>query len=70
MKHVYLLVNKSMMLIGIFTSKKKLQMAMDVTKEVGEQKKIYWAEVETNCFDSLLPNFWIMHYEKLNEVEL
>ena len=70
MKNVYLLINKSMMLIGIFTSWKRLQMAMDVAKEVGKQRKIYWAKVETNGFDSLLPNFWIMHYEKLNEVNL
>jgi hypothetical protein len=56
-----------MMIVGIFSSRRKLQIGIDVAKLAGDSK-VYWAKVELNFFDSLLPNFWTMHYEKLNEV--
>lgn len=67
MEHVYVVVNKSMMMLGIFTTWENLQMAMAALKESGESKA-YYAKVEVDTFDKLLPNFWTMHYEKLEEV--
>jgi len=67
---MYILVNKSCMLLGIFTSKKKLDIAIQAMKTVTEESFAYYAKVEANTFDSLLPNFWTMHSEKLTRVEL
>ena len=65
---MYILVNKSMMILGIFTSKKKLNDAVAAIRSTGDTGKLYWQKFVPNTFDSILPNFWTMHFEKLNEI--
>lgn len=66
---MYILVNKSRMIMGLFSTHESLDMAIKVLKESGESR-CYYVEVSVDDFDSILFNFWTMHPEKLNEVIL
>lgn len=67
---MYILVDKFRILLGIFTTKEKLDIAVDVIrKENPDCGKMYYQEIIPDTFDKTLINFWTMHPEKLIEIE-
>lgn len=65
---MYILVNKSRMILGLFSTKKNLTMAIKVVKEKEPDSKFYYQKVCVDNFDNILINFFTMHPEKLIEV--
>ena len=66
---MYILVNKNRMLMGLFTTKKNLNLGLAVMR-VNEPNCIaYYQKVDVNMFDSNLFQFWTMHPEKLIEID-
>jgi hypothetical protein len=67
---MYLLVNKSYMLMGVFTTENMLFTAISLLKENSDDSCVYYMEFTPDQFDVNLPIFWTMHFEKLKKVEL
>jgi len=65
---MYILVDKSCILLGIFTDLDKLKVAADVVKTKKGVDTMYYQEINVDMFDKTLINFSTMHPEKLNIV--
>lgn len=65
---MYILVDKSCILLGIFTDLDKLKVAADVVKTKKGVDIMYYQEIGVDMFDKTLINFNTMHPEKLNIV--
>ena len=65
---MYILVDNHRMMLGIFTSKTWLKAAIKVQQEKHPNSTLYYQEVKTNEFSSVLFNFWTIHPEKLIEI--
>lgn len=66
---MYILVNNSRMILGIFTSKTWLNNAIEVIREDKPGTILYYQKVEVNTFNTVLPNFFTIHPEKLIEID-
>jgi hypothetical protein len=66
---MYILVNNSRMILGLFSNKTKLNNAIKIVRENTPETILYYQEVKVDTFSSVLPNFWTMHPEKLIEIE-
>ena len=66
---MYILVDNHRIMLGIFTSKKWLHLAIKVQKEVHPDSKLYYQTITPNEFSSVLFNFWTMHPENLIEID-
>lgn len=65
---MYILVNNSRIILGIFTTKEKLDLAVKVVRDNEDIKRLYYQKVETDVFDNTLLNFFTLHPEKLIEI--
>jgi len=65
---MYILVNNSKILLGVFTSKKWLNNALKVVKKQNPESTFYYQKFVPNEFNSTLFNFWTIHPEKLIEI--
>lgn len=65
---MYILVNKCLMILGLFTDKTWLNSAIQVVRESDPGCILYYQKVEVNTIDSTLINFWTMHPEKLIKI--
>ncbi len=65
---MYILVNKSRIILGLFTDKTWLNSAIQAVKESDPDCILYYQKVEVNAIDSILINFWTIHPEKLIEI--
>ena len=66
---MYILVNNSRMILGLFSNKTNLNIAIKIIRKETPETILYYQEVKVDTFDSVLPNFWTMHPEKLIEIE-
>ena len=66
---MYILVNKNRMLMGLFTTKKNLNLGLVVMRANEPNCIAYYQKVDVNMFDSNLFKFWTMHPEKLIEID-
>ena len=66
---MYILVNKSRMILGLFTDKTWLNSAIQAVRENDPNGVLYYQKVEVNTIDSILINFWTIHPEKLIEID-
>lgn len=66
---MYILVNKSRMLLGVFTTKETLNMAIKVLKDKESGCLLYYQEFEPDTFSSVLIPFWTLHSEYLIEID-
>ena len=66
---MYILVNKSRMILGLFTDKTWLNSAIQAVRENDPNGVLYYQEVGVNTIDSILINFWTIHPEKLIEID-
>lgn len=66
---MYILVNKSRMLMGLFTTKKNLNLGLAVMRANEPNCIAYYQKVDVNMFDANLFQFWTMHPEKLIEID-
>lgn len=67
---MYILVNKSNILLGLFTDKTWLNSAIKAVRESEPYGILYYQKVEVNNFDSTLINFFTLHHEKLIEISM
>ena len=65
---MYILVNNSSLILGLFSSKETLCIAAEVVRENRADRKLYWKEVKVDNFDKTLLGFHTIHPENLNEV--
>lgn len=65
---MYILVNKSRMILGLFTDETWLNSAIQAVRESDPHCVLYYQKVEVNTIDSTLINFWTIHPEKLIEI--
>lgn len=65
---MYILVNKSCVILGLFTDKTWLNSAIQAVRESNSNSVLYYQKVEVNTIDSTLINFWTIHPEKLIEI--
>lgn len=65
---MYILVNNSRILLGVFTSKEWLNNALEIVKEQNPESTFYYQKIEPNEFNSTLFNFCTMYPEKLIEI--
>jgi hypothetical protein len=65
---MYILVNKSRILLGIFTDKNWLNAAITAQRNSYGDDVLYYQEIVPNEFSSVLINFWTMHPEKLIKI--
>ena len=66
---MYILVNNSRMILGLFSNKTNLNIAIKIIRKETPETILYYQEVEVDTFSSVLPNFWTIHPEKLIEIE-
>ena len=66
---MYILVDNHKMILGLFSNKTWLNKAIEVVREDNPGTILYYQEVKVDTFDSVLPNFWTIHPEKLIEIE-
>jgi hypothetical protein len=66
---MYILVNNSRMILGLFSNKIWLNKAIEIVRKDTPETILYYQEVYVDTFDSVLPNFWTIHPEKLIEIE-
>lgn len=66
---MYILVNNSRMILGLFTTKNWLNSAIEVVREDKPGTILYYQKVEVNTFNTVLPNFFTIHPEKLIEID-
>ena len=69
---MYVLLNKSRILLGLFTSKEMLNMAIKAVKINNPDScyKLYYQKVEVDTFDSTLMQCFTMHPEKFIEIDV
>ena len=65
---MYILVNGSRMILGLFQNKTWLNNAIKVVRMDNPNAILYYQKVKVNSFNTVLPNFWTMHPEKLIEI--
>ena len=65
---MYILVNGSRMILGLFQNKTWLSNAIQVVRMDNPDAILYYQKVKVNSFNTILPNFWTMHPEKLIEI--
>ena len=65
---MYILVNKCLMILGLFTDKTWLNSAIQVVRKSDPGCILYYQKVEVNTIDGTLINFWTMHPEKLIKI--
>ena len=65
---MYILVNGSRMILGLFQNKTWLNNAIKVVRMDNPNVILYYQKVKVNSFNTVLPNFWTMHPEKLIEI--
>lgn len=65
---MYILVNKSRIIWGLFTDKTWLNSAIQAVRENDPDCVLYYQKIEVNTIDSILINFWTIHPEKLIEI--
>ena len=66
---MYILVNNSRMIIGLFSNKIWLNKAIEIVRKDTPGTILYYQEVCVDTFDGVLINFWTIHPEKLIEIE-
>ncbi len=66
---MYILVNGSRMILGLFQNKTWLNNAIQVVRMDNPNAILYYQKVKVNSFNTILPNFWTMHPEKLIEID-
>ena len=66
---MYLLVDKSRIALGIFTSKDTLNMAIKVCRSAEPHSKLYYQKIDVDVFDKTILQFFTMHPEKLIELD-
>ena len=57
------------MILGLFSNKTNLNIAIKIIRKETPETILYYQEVEVDTFSSVLPNFWTIHPEKLIEIE-
>ena len=68
---MYVLLNNSRILLGIFTSKEMLNVAIKAIKiDNPDCYRLYYQKVDVNTFDSTLMQFFTIHPEKFIEVSV
>lgn len=66
---MYILVNNTSCIIGLFSSKKILALAVNAVRtSEGKNSKLYYKEVKVDEFDPSLIQFHTIHSERLNVV--
>lgn len=65
---MYILVNGSSMILGLFQNKTWLSNAIQVVRMDNPNAILYYQKVKVNSFNTVLPNFWTMHPEKLIQI--
>lgn len=65
---MYILANNSRMILGLFTSKNWLNNAIKVIRDNNPGTILYYQKVTVNTFNTVLPNFFTIHPEKLIEI--
>ena len=66
---MYILVNGSRMILGLFQNKTWLINAIQVVRMDNPDAILYYQKVKVNSFNTVLPNFWTIHPEKLIEID-
>ena len=66
---MYILVNRYRMILGLFTDKDWLNKAIETIRKDEPECILYYQEVEVNSFNTVLPNFWTIHPEKLIQID-
>lgn len=66
---MYILVNRYRMILGLFTDKDWLNKAIEIVRKDEPECILYYQEVEVNSFNTVLPNFWTIHPEKLIQID-
>ena len=66
---MYLLVNKSHIALGVFTTKETLNMAISVCRTNEPGCRLYYQYIIVDTFDSTLIQFFTMHPEELIEID-
>ena len=66
---MYILVNGSRMILGLFQNKTWLSNAIQVVRMDNPDAILYYQKVKVNSFNTVLPNFWTIHPEKLIEID-
>ena len=66
---MYIFANKSRMIIGIFSTKEMLDVAIAVAKHDDPYAKFYYMEFTPDVFNYDLAIFWTMHPKKMIEVK-
>jgi len=56
------------MILGLFQNKTWLNSAIQVVRMDNPNAILYYQKVKVNSFNTVLPNFWTMHPEKLIEI--
>lgn len=68
---MYALLNNSRILLGVFSSKEMLNIAIKAIKmESPESFRLYYQKIEVDMFDSTLMNFFTIHPEKFIELDI
>lgn len=66
---MYILAGKGRILLGVFTTKKILNMAIAVCRADEPGCTLYYQKIKPNVFDSTLIQFFTIHPEKLIEID-
>ena len=67
---MYALLDNYRILLGVFSSKEKLNMAIKVIKlNHPDEHRFYYQEFEVDTFDSTLMQFFTMHPEKFITID-
>lgn len=68
---MYVLLSNSRILLGVFSSKEMLNIAIKAIKiENPECFRLYYQKIEVDKFDSTLMNFFTIHPEKFVELNV
>ena len=68
---MYALLNNNRVLLGVFTNKEMLNMAIKSIKiENPDCHRLYYQKFEVDTFDSTLMQFFTMHPEKFVELNV
>ncbi len=57
------------MILGLFTDKDWLNKAIETVRKNEPECILYYKEVEVNSFNTVLPNFWTIHPERLIQID-
>ncbi len=67
---MYILINKSGFMIGLFTSRNTLNAAIEVCRKNSPNEDLYYKYTQVDNFNPDLVDFHTMHTEHLNKIEI